>query len=404
MTSPNHYAVLGVLRFATHAEIKAAYNRLVLQAHPDKGGSPSDFIKIQAAWEVLRDTSARAEFDRKIPFATGVPGQPQSSRGKSPRGAESRSGERKSSPGSRHSHPAGGNTGPSTKPNSHRWSGYRESAGGNAYNNYHGFSAKDTDDGVPKSRSRPTNPEGASAKQHHTRGRDEPSPKDTPMADPPDEPKPERPSHERSHFAGVGTRNSHARGRQRSPSPAPDHPRGRWSPPGAAHTEMDIKPIQDLADKAARNLKSYKELLEVVRFRTSSHPLTQLSEEMHMKLRHVQCCLSAREMKIKLRVYAIMNYNAEVRARQTTTPLESFYPSLIETILDTDMDNVSDLNHAMGRVLRDTAEMVRVKQVLDSKAMKLTDGEKSVRNWRSSIDALARLLTKILTSSFATVA
>ncbi|OCT47435.1 hypothetical protein CLCR_03522 [Cladophialophora carrionii] len=379
MTSQNHYAVLGVLRSATQAEIKIAYNRLVLKAHPDKGGSQSDFIKIQAAWEVLRDASARAEFDRKNPHATGVPGQPLSSRG--------------------------GNSRSSTYSSSNRWSGYRESAGGNAYNHYHGFSAKDTDDGIPRQRTRSTKPrpkpEDTSPKNHHTRWNEAPPPKDAPMADAADEPKPERPSHERPH-AGPETRHPHARGRRRSPSPAPDHYRGRWSPPPAAPTEMDIKPIQDLADKAARTLNSYKELLEVVRSRTNSHPLTQLSEETRTKLRHVQSCLCTRELKIKLRVYAIMNYNAEVRALQPITPLESFYPSLIETVLGTDVDIVSDLNHAMRRVLRDTAEMLRMKQVLESKGMKLTDDEKTVRNWRSSIDALDRLLTKILTSSFAT--
>jgi len=53
--SDSPYAILGVSMSATWAEIKSAYRKLVLQCHPDKGGKAEDFLKVQAAFEVLED-------------------------------------------------------------------------------------------------------------------------------------------------------------------------------------------------------------------------------------------------------------------------------------------------------------------------------------------------------------
>jgi len=61
----DHYAVLGVPRDADYNTIKAAYNKVVLKAHPDKGGSPEAFIQIQEAYEILKDTITRAAYDLK---------------------------------------------------------------------------------------------------------------------------------------------------------------------------------------------------------------------------------------------------------------------------------------------------------------------------------------------------
>lgn len=61
----DHYSVLGVSPDATYEQIKTAYTRLVLRAHPDKGGAHSKFVKIQAAYEVLRDATARATYDKE---------------------------------------------------------------------------------------------------------------------------------------------------------------------------------------------------------------------------------------------------------------------------------------------------------------------------------------------------
>lgn len=61
----DHYTVLGVPRDADYTTIKAAYNKVVLKAHPDKGGSPEAFIQIQQAYEILKDTVTRAAYDLK---------------------------------------------------------------------------------------------------------------------------------------------------------------------------------------------------------------------------------------------------------------------------------------------------------------------------------------------------
>jgi hypothetical protein len=132
--------------------------------------------------------------------------------------------------------------------------------------------------------------------------------------------------------------------------------------------------------------------------RTNPRPCTLLCEEIQVKLQHVGFYLSTRELNLKLRVYAVMLHNAELRANQPMTPLGPFYPSLEEAILNVDVENVTDLKHAMARVLRDTAELLRIKRVLESRGKELSDDEKTVRNLKSSTDGLDRLLTKILTS------
>ena len=62
------YQVLGVSRTASAAEIKQAYRRLAKEHHPDLG--PGDrkqadrFKEISAAYDMLRDSEKRAQFDR----------------------------------------------------------------------------------------------------------------------------------------------------------------------------------------------------------------------------------------------------------------------------------------------------------------------------------------------------
>ena len=58
-----HYSVLGIAKTATELEIKKAYRKAVLKAHPDKGGSSDLFRKVQHAYEMLRDTEKRARYD-----------------------------------------------------------------------------------------------------------------------------------------------------------------------------------------------------------------------------------------------------------------------------------------------------------------------------------------------------
>ncbi|CAL5039955.1 unnamed protein product [Urochloa decumbens] len=71
---PCHYAVLGVARDASAADIRAAYRQLALRWHPDKvqlqGNDPREkeeadtrFFQISQAYEVLSDASRRAAYD-----------------------------------------------------------------------------------------------------------------------------------------------------------------------------------------------------------------------------------------------------------------------------------------------------------------------------------------------------
>ncbi|KAI9207711.1 DnaJ domain-containing protein [Polychytrium aggregatum] len=69
-----HYAALGVPEDASADEIKRAYQALVLQLHPDKQNAainPSAdaadrFLKIQRAWETLKDVDQRRQYDAEL--------------------------------------------------------------------------------------------------------------------------------------------------------------------------------------------------------------------------------------------------------------------------------------------------------------------------------------------------
>jgi DnaJ family protein A protein 5 len=58
-----HYDVLGVEIHANAATIKKAHRQLALQHHPDKGGDPEVFKRIQEAYECLSDPAERQWYD-----------------------------------------------------------------------------------------------------------------------------------------------------------------------------------------------------------------------------------------------------------------------------------------------------------------------------------------------------
>jgi molecular chaperone DnaJ len=61
------YALLGISRDASEADIKKAYRKLAMEYHPDRNGSPqaeARFKEITEAYEVLRDPQKRALYDR----------------------------------------------------------------------------------------------------------------------------------------------------------------------------------------------------------------------------------------------------------------------------------------------------------------------------------------------------
>ena len=59
-----YYDTLGLSPGCSEAEIKRAYRKRALQEHPDKGGDPEKFKKINEAYAVLSDEQKRAAYDR----------------------------------------------------------------------------------------------------------------------------------------------------------------------------------------------------------------------------------------------------------------------------------------------------------------------------------------------------
>jgi DnaJ domain len=53
MTLSEAYRILGLSNDATLAEVKTAYRRMATEAHPDRGGSAAEFIRVRAAYEIL---------------------------------------------------------------------------------------------------------------------------------------------------------------------------------------------------------------------------------------------------------------------------------------------------------------------------------------------------------------
>jgi len=73
------YECLGVSRDADTSEIKKAFKKLAMTHHPDKGGDPEEFKKIQHAHEVLSDENKRKMYDMtgsdsgEMPQGGGMP-------------------------------------------------------------------------------------------------------------------------------------------------------------------------------------------------------------------------------------------------------------------------------------------------------------------------------------------
>jgi len=66
MLGNNLYSLLNVLRTANQDEIKKAYKKAVLKAHPDKGGLHEEFQSVQHAFDVLSDPLKRKQYDKEL--------------------------------------------------------------------------------------------------------------------------------------------------------------------------------------------------------------------------------------------------------------------------------------------------------------------------------------------------
>ena len=58
------YQALGIQKGASDDEVKKAYRKLAMKHHPDKGGDPEQFKKIQGAYDILSDPQKRQNFDQ----------------------------------------------------------------------------------------------------------------------------------------------------------------------------------------------------------------------------------------------------------------------------------------------------------------------------------------------------
>lgn len=59
----DYYKVLGVSSSATQDEIKAAYRKMAMKHHPDRGGDANKFKEIEEAYRTLSDENTRYEYD-----------------------------------------------------------------------------------------------------------------------------------------------------------------------------------------------------------------------------------------------------------------------------------------------------------------------------------------------------
>lgn len=59
----DHYALLGIASTATLQEIRLKFRQLVVTEHPEKGGDPKKFAKLNKAYGVLSDQEKRRQFD-----------------------------------------------------------------------------------------------------------------------------------------------------------------------------------------------------------------------------------------------------------------------------------------------------------------------------------------------------
>jgi len=67
MSNKDYYAILGISKTASPEEIKAAYRRMAIKHHPDKGGgagAEAKFKEINEAYQVLSDPQKRSMYDQ----------------------------------------------------------------------------------------------------------------------------------------------------------------------------------------------------------------------------------------------------------------------------------------------------------------------------------------------------
>ena len=59
----NYYDTLGVSETASDRDIKSAFRKLAQEHHPDRGGNEAKFKEVNEAYDTLKNTQKRQEYD-----------------------------------------------------------------------------------------------------------------------------------------------------------------------------------------------------------------------------------------------------------------------------------------------------------------------------------------------------
>ena len=65
MFNGSAYKTLGLKEGASAEEIKTAYRRLAMKHHPDRGGDPEEFKKIQSAYDYLNSVGDHVQLRKR---------------------------------------------------------------------------------------------------------------------------------------------------------------------------------------------------------------------------------------------------------------------------------------------------------------------------------------------------
>lgn len=64
----NYYEILQVPNFSNEDTIKSSYKTLMLKHHPDKGGDSTIFQSIKEAYDILKDSDSKKDYDNKLMY------------------------------------------------------------------------------------------------------------------------------------------------------------------------------------------------------------------------------------------------------------------------------------------------------------------------------------------------
>ncbi len=76
----NYYDMLGVSETASDREIKQAFKKLAKEHHPDRGGDTTKFKEANEAYDTLKNTKKRQEYDTIRKYGENIGGSFKTSR------------------------------------------------------------------------------------------------------------------------------------------------------------------------------------------------------------------------------------------------------------------------------------------------------------------------------------